>query len=156
WAAPQLVRFLVGLGMIAGIALIDVRLLLRYAYFFYAAVLVLLVVVDVKGIIGGGAQRWIDFGFINLQPSELMKPPIVLARARYFHGVGTDEIGRPQILIVPIILMLAPAALIYKQPDLGSALLIVLTAGGMFFIAGVRMWKFAIAIVGGIGAAVAV
>src|SRR4051812_9905182 len=92
WAADQLVRFIVGLGIVAVIALIDVRLLLRYAYIFYGAVLVLLVAVAFMGFIGGGARRWIDLGFMNLQPSELMKPALVLALARYFHGVGTEEI----------------------------------------------------------------
>ncbi len=153
WAIPQLIRFIIGLGMVTAIALIDVRLLLRYAYIFYAVVLVLLVAVDVKGIIGGGAQRWIDFGFINLQPSELMKPALVLALARYFHGVGTEEIGRPSILVVPIIMTMVPVALVVKQPDLGTALLIMASAGGLLFIAGIRMWKFGLAILGGIGAA---
>lgn len=150
WAAPQLARFIVGLGMIAGITIIDVRLLLRYAYVFYVVVFVLLIAVEIKGAIGGGAQRWIDLGVINLQPSELMKPALVLALARYFHGVSTEDIGRPQLLIAPILMTIVPTALIIKQPDLGTALLIIASAGGLLFMAGVRMWKFAlVAVVGG-------
>jgi rod shape determining protein RodA len=142
WAAPQLARFALGLCMVMVLAVIDVRLILRYAYVFYALVFVLLVVVDVKGFVGGGAQRWIDLGFINLQPSELMKPAIVLALARYFHGVGMEEIGQPTALLIPLLLILAPAGLIIAQPDLGTALLIIMGSAIVLFMAGVRIWKF--------------
>jgi rod shape determining protein RodA len=156
WAGPQLMRFVVGLAIIAGITVVDVRLLLRHAFVFYALVFVLLVVVEIKGAIGMGAQRWIAFGGFQLQPSELMKPALILALARYFHGVGTDEIGRPSILVVPVLMTLLPAALIIKEPDLGTALLIVASAGGLLFMAGVRIWKFAVVAVGGLGAGVLV
>lgn len=143
WAGPQLARFGVGLGLLLAVAVIDVRLLLRYAYVFYAVVFVLLVVVEVKGFVGGGAQRWVDLGLINLQPSELMKPAIVLALARYFHGVGMEEIGQPTILLAPIAMIFAPVVLVILQPDLGTALLIVMGSGVMLYMAGVRLWKFA-------------
>ena len=142
WAAPQLVRFTVGLGMVMVLAVIDVRLILRYAYVFYAIVFVLLVVVDLKGFVGGGAQRWIDLGVFQLQPSELMKPAIVLALARYFHGVNMEEIGQPSALLIPIMMVAAPAALVIVQPDLGTALLIIMGSGIVLFMAGVRIWKF--------------
>ena len=142
WAWPQLARFLVGLGMLTAVAVIDVRLLLRYAYVFYGVVLVLLMIVEVKGFVGGGAQRWVDLGFINLQPSELMKPAIVLALARYFHGVNMDEIGQPSILLVPLGLILLPTGLVIIQPDLGTALLIIMGSAVVLFMAGVRLWKF--------------
>ncbi len=143
WAGPQLARFGVGLGLLLAVAVIDVRLLLRYAYVFYAVVFVLLVVVEVKGFVGGGAQRWVDLGLINLQPSELMKPAIVLALARYFHGVGMEEIGQPTILLAPLAMIFAPVVLVILQPDLGTALLIVMGSGIMLYMAGVRLWKFA-------------
>ena len=68
----------------------------------------LLVVVDFAGIIGMGAQRWIDLGFIKLQPSEVMKIALVLALARYFHGLADEDIGRPWRLIVPALMVLVP------------------------------------------------
>jgi rod shape determining protein RodA len=151
WAGPQLIRFIVGLGMLMAVAVTDVRILLRYAYVFYALVFVLLMVVEVKGFVGGGAQRWVDLGFINLQPSELMKPAIVLALARYFHGVGIDEIGRPSTLVFPLVLILLPVALVIIQPDLGTALLIIMVSAVVLFMAGVRLWKFLT--VGGLGLA---
>ena len=78
-------------------ALIDVRIWYRYAYLGYFAVLALLVAVEVAGSMGMGAQRWIDLKVIQLQPSEIMKVALVLALARYFHGVAEEDIGRPSI-----------------------------------------------------------
>jgi rod shape determining protein RodA len=151
WALPQIMRFGVGLLLLVTVALIDVRSLMRYSYLFYGVVLILLVVVEVRGVVGGGAQRWIDLGFINLQPSELMKPAIVLALARYFQGVGLDEIGNPLILLLPLALIAAPVGLVAIQPDLGTAAVLIMGATAMLFLAGVRLWKFLV--VGGAGLA---
>ena len=151
WALPQIMRFGVGLGLLVMVAMIDVRTLMRYSYVFYGLVMVLLVIVEVRGVIGGGAQRWIDFGFINLQPSELMKPAIVLALARYFQGVGLDDIAHPLVLLVPLAMIGAPVGLIAIQPDLGTAGVIVMGSTAMLFLAGVRLWKFMV--VGGAGLA---
>ncbi len=142
WALPQLARFCVGLGILAFVAMVDIRLIMRYAYAFYFAVVILLIIVDVKGVIGGGAQRWIDLGVINLQPSELMKAGIVLALARYFQGVSLDDIGNPMVLAIPLALVGAPFVLILLQPDLGTAGVVLMGATVMMFLAGVRLWKF--------------
>jgi rod shape determining protein RodA len=142
WALPQMTRFAVGLGVLVAVAVVDIRIIMRYAYAFYFVVLVLLVYVDVRGVIGGGAQRWIDFGVINLQPSELMKAGIVLALARYFQGISLDDIGNPLVLLAPLGMVTAPVVLVMIQPDLGTALVVLMGAGVMFFLAGVRLWKF--------------
>ena len=152
WAKRQMVRFAIGCVLMVGLALINIRVYLRYAYAFYAVSLVLLVAVDVRGSIGMGAQRWIDFGVIRLQPSELMKIALVLSLARYFHTLSIDEIGRPLKLIVPLCLTLVPVALILKQPDLGTALMLIMGSGLVFFAAGVRLWKFAVVLAGGLAA----
>jgi rod shape determining protein RodA len=143
WAANQMARFAVGLAGLVAVAMIDIRLILRYAYLFYGVVMVLLVLVDLRGVIGGGAQRWLDLGFFQLQPSELMKAGVVLALARYFHGTSYEDVGRPAYLITPILMIVAPAILIFLQPDLGTAAMIF--AGGVctLFLAGVRLWTFA-------------
>lgn len=142
WTTRQAARFGLGLAMLLTIAMIDIRLVMRYAYVFYAFVFLLLIFVEARGVVGGGAQRWIDLGFINLQPSELMKVAVVLALARYFHSLGLEEAGRPMFLIVPLMLIAAPVVLIMRQPDLGTALMVVMGAGVLFFMAGVRLWKF--------------
>jgi rod shape determining protein RodA len=104
------------------------------------------------GSIGMGAQRWIDLGFIQLQPSELMKVTLILALARYFHGVGAEEIGRPLRLVLPLMLVALPVALVLKQPDLGTAVMLLMVGGALFFVGGVRIWKFAAVAAAGLGA----
>jgi len=152
WARPQLVRFIPGLVLMLGLALVDVRMLLRFAYVTYVMVLLLLIAVEIMGHIGMGAQRWINLGFFQLQPSELMKPALALALARYFHGLTLDQIGRPLVLIPPLILVFLPVGLVLLQPNLGTALLLILGSGAIFFTGGVRIWKFLVAIGAGLGA----
>jgi rod shape determining protein RodA len=153
WAAKQVARFAVAVLIMIAVATVDLRFWLRSAYLFYAAAVVLLVAVELRGAVGMGAQRWIDLGIIQLQPSELMKIALVLALARYFSVLTVEEIGRPLRLILPTLFILLPAALVMKQPDLGTAMMLVLSGGAIFFLAGVRWWKFAIVLVGGGGAA---
>jgi rod shape determining protein RodA len=153
WASKQIVRYGVALGVMLVVAVVDLKFWYRAAYPIYVIAFLLLILVEVRGFIGMGAQRWIDLGVIQLQPSEIMKVAAVLAIARYFHNVSIDEIGRPLLLIVPALLVLVPAALVMKQPDLGTALMLVLGGGVMFFLAGVRLWKFGVLIAaGGAGA----
>jgi len=150
WASRQLMRFGLGAVVMFAVALIDIRFWFRYAYAIYFGSLALLGAVEVMGDIGMGAQRWIDIGFVRLQPSEMMKVALILALARYFHGLSGEEVGRPVFLLLPIGLVLAPAALVMKQPDLGTAGMLLLASGAMFFCAGVRWWKFALVIVAGL------
>jgi len=146
WASRQIIRFGIGLVLMLVVAVTDIRLWMRYAYALYFLALGLLVAVELMGVIGMGAQRWIDLGVIQLQPSEVMKITLVLALARYFHGARLEEIARPSSLVVPIMLIGAPVALVVRQPDLGTATMLALTAGLMFFVAGVRAWKFSLVI----------
>jgi rod shape determining protein RodA len=152
WATRQLLRFGVGMVGMFVIAVIDIRLWLRYAYLLYGIALVLLVGVEVIGHIGMGAQRWIRVGGIQVQPSEFMKISLVLALARYFHRLNIEDIGRPTFLIAPIVMVLAPAALVLKQPDLGTAMMLLGGGAAMFFLAGVRLWKFGVVLVLGLAA----
>jgi len=131
------------------IALVDIRIWLKFAYLFYGFSLILLILVEVMGFIGMGAQRWLDLGYFNLQPSEIMKITLVLALARYFHGMGMEDIDRPTRLLIPLVMVGIPTVLILRQPDLGTAIMLVMASGGLFFVAGVRLWKFgALAVLG--------
>ncbi|MBC7907360.1 MAG: rod shape-determining protein RodA [Rhodospirillaceae bacterium] len=152
WAIKQMVRFGIGIGIMIAVALIDIRFWMRHAYALYLISVVLLVAVEVKGTIGMGAQRWIDLGFIQLQPSEIMKIALILTLARYFHGATYQDVGRPLFLIPPLAMVLAPMALVLKQPDLGTAMMLLMSAGAIFFMAGVRLWKFGVLLAGGLGA----
>lgn len=148
WALNQLMRFGLGFAVMIVFALTDVRLFMRYAYIFYFIALILLIVVEVTGHIGMGAQRWINLGFMKLQPSELMKIALVLALARYFHSSSLQSIESIKGIIVPTLMVLFPAFLVMTQPDLGTALMLIFTAGAMFFAVGVQLWKFGIVILG--------
>jgi rod shape determining protein RodA len=150
WASRQLVRFALGLFVMFMVAVIDIRIWLRYAYVIYGVAVLMLVAVDVIGHIGMGAQRWLRFGPLQVQPSEVMKMALVLALARYFHRINIEDIGRPVILIAPLLMVLVPVALVMKQPDLGTAVMLMAGGGALFFLAGVRLWKFAVVIVAGL------
>lgn len=150
WASRQIVRFCVGLVVMLVVAIIDIRIWLKYAYLIYALSLCLLAAVEIIGMTGMGAQRWIDLGLFQLQPSELLKIALVLALARYFHGLTYVDTGRPTLLLTPLLLVAAPATLMLRQPDLGTAGMLVLGGGVLFFAAGVRIWKFALLILAGL------
>lgn len=152
WASRQMTRFGVGvIGMII-IALIDVRVWYRSAYVIYGGGLVLLMIVEVMGKIGMGAQRWIDLGFIQLQPSEFMKVAVVLALARYFHAATMEDVRRISFLIIPALLVLVPVGLVMVQPDLGTGGMILLAGAGLIFLAGAPVWMFLAGIAAGVAA----
>ncbi len=152
WADRQMIRFAVGLLLMLSVAVVDVRLWLRNAYVIYFGALALLVAVEIAGEIGMGAQRWIDLGFFQLQPSELMKVAMVLALARYFHGLEVESVRRVLPLVLPLLLVAMPVLLVLKQPDLGTAGMLIMGGGALFFAAGVRLWKFAALIAAGLAA----
>lgn len=150
WALNHLVRFGLGFAIMLALAMTDIRLFMRYAYLFYFITLILLIVVEVGGHIGMGAQRWINLGIIKIQPSELMKIALVLALARYFHTSSLQSIESIKGIIPPVLMTIFPAFLVAAQPDLGTALMLTFTAGMIFFVVGVQLWKFGLVILGGI------
>lgn len=152
WAWAQFIRFFPFLGLMLFIALIDIRIWLRFAYLIYLITFLLLIVVEVKGHIGMGAQRWISVAGVQLQPSELMKPALALALGRYFHGLTLEHVGKPFFLIPPLVMVALPVGLVLLQPNLGTALLLTACGGAIFFAAGVRWWKFALVIASGLSA----
>jgi rod shape determining protein RodA len=142
WSSRQMARFAVGVVVMIVFALIDIRIWLRYAYFIYLASLVLLAAVEVTGSVGMGAQRWINLGFINVQPSEIVKITLILALARYFYASRVEDVERLTHLFVPAAMLALPVFLVLRQPDLGTAILILVTGITIFFLAGVRAWIF--------------
>ena len=151
WAWRHGVRLGVLLPAMIALALVDPRVWFRLAWPFYLAVLAMLVAVDVLGEINKGAQRWLDLGLVQLQPSELMKVALILALARYFHAAYPEDMRRPLVLLPALALILAPSALVLVQPDLGTAATLLVTGTALLFMAGVRWWKFVA--VGVLGAA---
>mgnify|MGYP005859537621 CR=1 FL=1 len=152
YASRHAIRFGFGLVLMLSIALVDIRLIARFAWVGYAAGVGLLVLVAMHGEVGKGAQRWIDVGPVQLQPSELMKILLVVALAHWFHRASWERIGNPLFLIPPLVAIAIPAVLVFKQPNLGNAIITVMVGGAVFFAAGVRVWKFAL-VAAGIAAA---
>ena len=141
YAARHILRFAFGLLMMLGIALIDIRFIARLAWPAYAAGVTLLALVLRMGHVGKGAQRWIDLGGMQWQPSELMKICLVLALASWFHRAAWERVGNPLFLIPPALATLLPVALILKEPNLGTAVITAVVGGAVFLGAGMRWWK---------------
>lgn len=153
YATKHGLRFGFGLVLMLSIAMIDVRIIARFAWVGYLGGIGLLVAVLVMGNIGKGAQRWIDIGPLQLQPSELMKILLVVALADWFSRANLDKVGNLLFLIPPVLAVLLPMGLILKQPNLGTALITGMIGGAVFWAAGVRWWKFALVLAAGAGAA---
>lgn len=150
WASTQIKRFALGIVGMFFIAFIHIRFWRRIAPLAYIGSLVLLVFVYFFGETGMGAQRWIDIGFMQLQPSEVMKVSLILALAMYYDWLDPDKVSRPLWVALPIVITLIPMFLVLTQPDLGTAILLGLGAGVVMFLAGVSLWYFAAALaVGG-------
>nr|WP_232477085.1 rod shape-determining protein RodA [Roseomonas sp. KE0001] len=153
YAGRHALRFGFGLVLMLGLAMTDLRLVARLSWAGYALGVGLLVLVALHGQVGKGAQRWIELGPFQLQPSELMKILLVLALAAWFHRAGEERIGQPLFLVPPLLAVLLPVGLILKQPNLGTGLITLMVGGAVFWAAGVRWWKFAL--VGGAALAIA-
>jgi rod shape determining protein RodA len=154
WAKKQLIRFLIGLGAMFFIALINIRVWMYFAYPIYFITLVMLVVVDVIGHKGMGSTRWLDIGFMRLQPSEIMKIALILVLCRYFHCLELGGEKKLKSLIWPVLLIALPLFLVLRQPDLGTSLLIAFGGIAIIFAAGVRIWIFIVGILSAIPIAI--
>ncbi len=150
WALKQGLRFVVLLAAMLALAFVRPDFWLRMAWPLYGGVLLALIGVEALGRIGKGSQRWLDIGFMQLQPSEFMKLAIVLVLARYYQKLPRGYESRPMALWPPLALIGVPAALVMLQPDLGTALSIAFGGVVVMFLSGVSLWLFA-----GAGAAVA-
>ncbi|WP_416908190.1 MAG: rod shape-determining protein RodA [Polymorphobacter sp.] len=153
WALRHGIRFAVLGTLMLLIAQVNPDVWLRYAFAIYAALVLALFAVELIGQVGGGSQRWLDLGVIQLQPSELMKIGIVLATARYYHYLPRGFETRPMALWPPLLLIGVPTALVMLQPDLGTALSIMVGGVAVMFLAGVRLWLFGAAALAALAAA---
>jgi len=150
WAAPQLIRYVVFFAIMIVLSLIDLRVWFAIAYPIYAIGCVLLVLVDVVGHHALGAQRWLQIGPVTIQPSEIMKIGLVLALARFYHGMSGKRARLSWWLLIPGALIIIPVALVMKQPDLGTAMLILMTGGTIMILAGLSWRLIAAGVLGAI------
>lgn len=156
WAAAQLKRFALGMALMFVVGMIPIWFWRNVSAVAYLVSLILLLVVAYFGSMGMGAQRWIDLGFMRLQPSELCKITLVMVLAAYYDWLPSDRVSNPIWVIVPILLTLIPVGLVISQPDLGTALLLLMGGGAMMFLAGVHWAYFASVIVLAIGGIAAI
>lgn len=146
WADRQLIRGIFGFFMMLGIALVPASFWLRYAYVFFGGGVCMLVVVEVMGFLGKGAQRWVQLGGVNLQPSEMMKFCVILALARFYHYAPPGATNRPVRLMMALGIIGVPAVLIFLQPNLGTATILTLVGLSLLFVMGLS-WKLIGAVV---------
>lgn len=151
WAGPQIERFIIGVILCFALAFVPIWVWRTIAIPAYLVSLFLLLLVELFGHVGMGAQRWIDIGPVKLQPSELMKISLVLILAVYYDWLDLDRRSRPLWVLIPALLILLPTAMVLVQPDLGTALLLMMGGAIMLFAAGVSLWYFAVVFSAAIG-----
>jgi rod shape determining protein RodA len=142
----QLIWIGVGVALMTAAALFDYRALNSYAYPFYAVTLVLLMVVAVAGKSTGGSRRWINLGLLKLEPSEIAKLAVVLVMVHYLREEPPRGGWRPHQMLIPALLLAVPAVLVLKQPDLGTALILVMITATLVFVSGLN-WRMIVVVV---------
>ena len=142
WAIKHIIRFGICLIMIMVIASIDLKIIYKFSYHIFIICLLLLISVEIVGTFGKGAARWIKIFGVTFQPSEIIKVSIILALAKFYHDIRFDKIGKIYNLIFPLLVILIPSIFIIFQPDLGTAITVLLLGSILMFLAGVKIWKF--------------
>jgi rod shape determining protein RodA len=151
WVSAQSKRFGLGIGLMVLVAFIPIYFWRNVAGLAYALALFLLIGVEFFGEVGMGAQRWINLGVIRLQPSELMKIALVMALASYYDWLDVSKVSRPTWVALPLILIAVPMLLVLRQPDLGTALLLLFGGAAILWLAGVHWAYFATAVLSAVG-----
>lgn len=142
WASAQMQRFSIGLIAMFVIAMTPIWVWRNVSIPIYILALLLLLLVEFLGSTGMGAQRWINLGFINLQPSEVAKIALVMLMAAYYDWLPIDKVSKPFWVLVPLIFISLPVLLTIQQPDLGTAILLLLSGVTVMFLAGVHWIYF--------------
>jgi rod shape determining protein RodA len=149
WAKPQMLRYGLGFALLIFVAVLPIWWWRLMSWPAFAIGMILLLIVEFFGMVGMGAQRWIDLGFIVLQPSELMKIALIMALAAYYDWLDDDRVSHPVWVLLPVLAIIAPTALVLMQPNLGTSVMLVAAGGAVMLAAGVSLWYFAIVLGGG-------
>ncbi len=142
WARRQMHVFAAGMVLMFVVAMVPIWFWRNMAGLAYLVAFVLLILVEIMGETNMGAQRWIDLGFMQFQPSEMMKFTLVMLLAAYYDGLDHRKVSRPLYVLVPALLIVAPAVMVFYQPNLGTSLLLLLAGAAVMFAAGVSLWYF--------------
>jgi rod shape determining protein RodA len=143
WARDQMQRFGVGFVLMFIVAFVPIWFWRNVAGVAYLVSIVLLLLVEFFGDVGMGAQRWIDLGIIRLQPSEMMKFTLVMMLAAYYDWLDAKRTSRPLWVAIPVLMILVPTVLVLMQPNLGTAMMLLMVGAIVCFLAGVSLWYFA-------------
>ena len=149
WAYKQIITFCIFMPIALLIAIVDIKIIYKLAYIFYAFTLALLVLVHFFGKSAMGATRWLDLGIFSIQPSELVKIALVLLLARYFHD-NQNKNSSDFFYIMPAIASIIPIALVIKQPDLGTGMITLMVVILMFVYAGIRLRYLVLGAISGV------
>ena len=148
WTKPQINRFFISFILIFIMSAISISFWQKISPFCYVLGLALLIAVYFYGDTGMGAKRWLDLRIIKLQPSEAFKISMVMVLAYYYHKLPVNKVSHPFYVLVPLLLIIIPAFIVFRQPDLGTALVIIMIGIFVMFIAGVHFGYF---LFGGLG-----
>lgn len=151
WAGRQMKIYALGMVIMFFIAFVPIWFWRNMSLLAYLVSIALLLVVEFFGTVGMGAQRWIEVGGMRLQPSELMKVTLVMMLAAYYDWLDTKKVSHPLWVMVPVVLTVIPVVLVLMQPNLGTALIILMIGGAVMLLAGVSWWYFAVVISGVVG-----
>jgi rod shape determining protein RodA len=151
WASRHAMRYGAALSLALVVSLVHPKVWLSLAWPIDIVSMLLLVAVDVAGKIGMGAQRWLVLGPLQIQPSEIAKVAVIMLLARYYHGLSREQAGRLIYTVPPLLIILAPVGLVMVQPDLGTAMMVLMGGAALLFVAGVRLWMFLGAAVAAVG-----
>ncbi len=143
WARRQAQVFAAGMLLLFIVAMVPIWFWRSMAGIAYGVAFVLLLYVEFRGETNMGAQRWIDFGFLQFQPSEMMKFSLVMLLAAYYDWLDNKRVSRPLWVLLPVFLIVAPTVLVLMQPNLGTSLMLILGGASVMFAAGVSLWYFA-------------
>ena len=153
WVEPQMKRFALGMGLLFFIAMVPIWFWRNMSVMAYGMAVILLLGVEFFGVQHMGAQRWINLGFMELQPSELAKISLIMVLAAYYDWLDLKKTSRPLWVLIPLLIILVPTALVLKQPDLGTAILLLAGGGIIMFLAGVS-WLYFGAVIAAIAATI--
>lgn len=146
WVEPQMKRFALGMGLLFFIAMVPIWFWRNMSVLAYCLAVILLLGVEFFGSEHMGAKRWINLGFMKLQPSELAKISLIMVLAAYYDWLDLKKTSRPIWVLIPVLIILVPTALVLKQPDLGTSILLVAGGGIIMFLAGVSWYYFAVVV----------
>ena len=143
WAVPHALRFCLGFCFMAGVALIPISFIRRYAFLWWLLAVAVLLLLELIGT-GRGSQRWFSIGGFNFQPSEPTKLAVICLLAAYFHHLSPDRITRVTTYIPVLAIILLPFTLVLLQPDLGTSMMLLLAGAAVVFVAGIPRWMIGV------------